>query len=718
LAKRVVLRQLAERMGIVAAYRPMLTANVRATTDETRERLLAAMGHDASTEDSARRALQALDARRAERRLAPARILIDDADAARHLPVESGLAPGCRVEWRIEAHGGDHSTRTRSGRAQVGSAGRLRLPMPRLPALGDYDVRLTLDADGALHEASQFLACCPGRCYEISEALRDRPGFGVITNLFALRSRSDWGVGDLGTLGRLAAQAARWGCDFVGVSPLHATRNRGVDVSPYSPLTRLFRNECYLEIEAVPELRECSDTRARIAAPAFRARIAKLRERDRVDWDGVRQAKRSALRDLHRHFAAHHRGTRSARGRAYARFVAQSGEPLCDFATHLAIAEQQTRAGRGPDWRRWPAALQRRDSLEVKRFRDRHSEAVDFHCWIQFELARQLAAAARKADRAKLVLGLYGDLAVGSDPGGFDAWAAPDLHARGVRIGAPPDDFAADGQDWGFPPWIPDAIAERGFSDWTRLLRANTDSLGMLRLDHAMGLERLWWIPAGRPASEGAYVRYPTRELIALLALESRRRRLVVVGEDLGTVPRGFASRLARRGILSMRVLPFERRGRGFRSPRAVSPRALVLSTTHDLAPLAGYLAARDLTLRQRAGALPDSERAFSKRKADSGALRSRLGLPDEPLEPGRLAGAALRWLRATPAPLLGMPLEDLLEASEPVNLPGVPQQRHASWTQRLAKPIEELDGQPALSSLRRERTGKTTNGRPSRAER
>jgi 4-alpha-glucanotransferase len=705
-------------MGIVAAYRPMRAAKAIATTDATRERLLAAMGHDTSTESRARQVLQALDARDAERLLAPARILFGDEAAARTLPVRTRLARGCAVGWRIEVHSAESSPRVRSGRSRADSAGRLRLPLPRLPALGDFDVRLTLDAAGELHEARQRLALCPRRCFEVAEACSTQPGLGVLVNLFALRSRDDWGVGDLGALARVASLAPRWGCDFLGSSPLHATRNRGVDVSPYSPISRLFRNECYLDVEAVPELRECAAARRRIEAPAFRARLAKLRDRDRVDWDGVYRAKHSVLRELHRHFATRHREARTPRGRAYARFLVAAGEPLRDFGTYLAIAAQQERAGRGSDWRRWPTALRRPDTPEVKRFREHHVEAVDYHCWLQFELDRQLARASRRAERAGLALGLYGDLAVGSDPGGFDAWAAPELHASGARIGAPPDDFAADGQDWGFPALIPDALAERGFHDWTRLLRANMESLGMLRLDHAMGLERLWWIPAGRPASEGAYVRYPARELIALLSLESRRRKVVVIGEDLGTVARGFASRLARRGILSMRVLPFEREGRGFRRPKAVSNRSLVLSTSHDLVPLAGYLVGRDLERRGAAAALPEPERAHRARQTDAAALRRRLGLPSGPLDPGRIAHAALRWLRATPAPLVGMPLEDLLEARDPVNLPGVPQDRHASWTQRLATPVEKLDSQAVFRSLRRERAGSTATAGPKSAPR
>ncbi len=716
MAKRPALRELADRAGIVATYRPIRGASPRATTDGTRERLLAAMGHDASTEKRARRALQLLDERDAERLVAPARILVDDVAAARNLPVRTRFERGTRVEWRIEAHGAEEAPRTHSGRTRVGSTGCLRLPMPQLPALGDFDLHLTLEVNGALHTARQRLACCPSRCHEVDEAAA--PGLGVLVNLFALRSRSDWGVGDLGALAELVRRAPRWGCDFVGSSPLHATRNRGDDVSPYSPISRQFRNECYLDVEAIPELRECAAARRRIAAPGFRARIAKLRASERVDWDGVRRAKRSVLNELHRHFATRHRGTRSARGRAYASFLAEAGGQLRDFGTYLAIAEQQTRAGRTADWRRWPAMMRRPDTVAVERFRAQHAETVDLHCWIQFELERQLAAAARRAKRAKLALGLYGDLAIGSDPGGFDAWSAPELHASDVRVGAPPDDFSADGQDWGFPPLIPNALAERGFRDWTRLLRTNMDSLGMLRLDHAMGLERLWWIPAGRPASEGAYVRYPARELIALLALESRRQQVVIVGEDLGTVPRGFAARLARHGILSMRVLPFERSGSGFKRPESISRRALVLSTNHDLPPLAGYLSGRDLELRERAGALPEPERARHERASEAAALRRRLRLPAAAVEPGALAHAALQWLRATPAPLVGMPLEDFVEARDPVNLPGVPQSRHASWTQRVATPVEELDAQPAFRRLQRESAGKAATGSPSSSPR
>lgn len=676
----------------------------RPTSDATREALLAAMGHDASSEAAAGEALRLLDARQAAKLLDPARILVGDSAAPRQLTARTGLASGTKLAWQLEVRGEDGLRHAGEGGGRAGRRGALRLPLPALEGPGDFRIELKIDAAGAERRAEQRLALCPVRCFEVSEALGDRQGLGMQVNLYALRSPGDWGVGDLGDLARLCRRAGRWGLDFVGLNPLHATRGSGLDVSPYSPVSRLRRNEAYLKVEAIPELESSPPALQRLSDPSFQAQLAALRARDRVDWDAVGRAKREILLLLHGQFARQHRDGATRRSRAYARFLTREGPALLDYATFVALAEQQSQDGHGADWRRWPAHLQRCDAPGVTRFRERNAERIDFHCWIQFELDRQLAAAARAGERAGLGIGLYADLAVGSDPGGFDTWAWPDVHARGVRVGAPPDDFSPTGQDWGFPPLAPAALADRAFDDWTRLLRANMEHAGMLRLDHAMGLERLWWIPEGAPSSEGAYVRYPTRSLLGLLALESRKSRTVVVGEDLGTVPRGFPSRLARRGILSLRVLAFERQGRGFRRPEAVSPRALVVSSSHDLAPLAGHLAGRDLELRDALGALPDPEAARQARTAEARALRRRLGLPDGALRPGSLATAALDWLRATPAPLVAMPLEDWVEAREPVNLPGVPQELHASWTRRLEPTVDQLGSQPALRRLRRER--------------
>jgi 4-alpha-glucanotransferase len=471
-------------------------------------------------------------------------------------------------------------------------------------------------------------------------------------------------------------------------------------------VSRLFRNEIYLAVEAIPELRECPAARRRIAGPRFSRELERLRQRAEVAYDEVRAAKREVLQQLHRVFATRHREANGQRGRAYARFRARQDPALTGFATFVALGEQLSAEGRSADWRAWPARYRDPRSPAVQRFREEHAEAVDFHRWVQFELERQLAQAAASGRRAGLPIGLYYDLAVGSAPSGYDTWAERDLFARGASIGAPPDAFAERGQDWTLPPLIPQRLLESGYDYWIRLLRAVFAHGGALRIDHVMGLYRLWWVPAGGEPGAGAYVRYPARDLLGILALESRRHRALVVGEDLGTVPRGFAARLARWGVLSSRVLYFEREGRGFRSARRYSPRALVTSSTHDLPPLAGFFAARDLELRRRVGAISDEtalEAARRERAETCAALLRRLGPQAQRAARqgesahGSLAAAVVRFLSRTPARLVAFSLDDLVGETLPVNLPGVPQKRHPSWTRRMSVAVEDLRDHPTF---------------------
>ena len=549
------------------------------------------------------------------------------------------------------------------------------------------------------------------RCPSVASRLAGRRGFGLWTNLYTLRSRTNFGAGDLGDLARLAALAGREGADFVGISPLHALWNRGDHVSPYAPISRLYRSELYLDVAGVPELARCERARALLARPAFERELAKLRAADRIDYARVVAAKREILRALHRDFA---RRPAPGRARAYAAYRAREGRALDDFAAFVAIGEARGEL----DWRVWPRELRDPRSPAVAAFARAHAHALDFQRFVQFELDRQLGAAAAAAERAGLAIGLYPDLALGSAGGGAETWAFPDLFAQGASLGAPPDDFSPQGQDWAIPPLDPLRLREQGFAFQRMLLRAAFAHAGALRIDHILGAFRLFWIPRGRPASEGAYVRQPARELLALLAQESSRQGALVVGEDLGTLPAGTQARLARRGILSTRVLYFERGARGFRPARAWSRRALATANTHDLAPLAGFAAGRDLLLRRRAGAIA-SERALraalAERAASAAALARRLraeGLlgAGEP-GPAELAEAVSGFLARTPCPLVALSLDDVALETEPVNLPGVGPRQHASWTRRMAQPLERLAGDRVLraccAAQRRRRGGR-----------
>jgi 4-alpha-glucanotransferase len=319
-------------------------------------------------------------------------------------------------------------------------------------------------------------------------------------------------------------------------------------VSPYGPTSRLYRNPLYLDVEAVPEWAAGSATPG--AADALRA-IDRLRDAGEIDYDAVRETKLPLLRACHAHFV---RGDASERTRAYASWCAGEGDALDAFATFTALDAWLGGGTPGGDWRRWPDAYHDPASAAVASFRKDAALEIDFQRWLQFEIDRQLGAAASAGRAAGLRVGLYPDLAVGSLAGSADTWSGRARFADGVSVGAPPDAFAAGGQDWGVAALLPANLREDGYGWFAHLLRNAFRHAGALRIDHVIGLQRLFWIPEGRPASEGAYVRYPFEELLGVLALESRRARAVVIGEDLGTVSPEVAPALASWGILSSAV--------------------------------------------------------------------------------------------------------------------------------------------------------------------
>ncbi|CAA9346764.1 MAG: GH77, partial [uncultured Gemmatimonadaceae bacterium] len=575
-----------------------------------------------------------------------------------------------------------------------------RVPLPADLPLGRHRVRVALGAGGGARTAEQTLIVAPDRCPDPAAVLQGQRAFGLTANLYAVRSGRNWGAGDATDLRELVRFAAGAGAAFVGVNPLHALRNAGDEISPYSPVSRLFRNVLYLDVDALPELADAPEARRMLAAPAFRRALARLRAATHVDYAAVMRLKLPALELLH---AAFRRRTRGPRRRAYGRYVAAQGEALARFATFLAIEET---AGSAGGWRAWPEPLQSPESPAVAAHARAHADRVDFHRWLQFALDEQLAAAAAEARARGLPVGLYQDLAIGTSPSSSDAWSFPGLFVEGASIGAPPDPLAPQGQNWGLPPLHPHRLAEQGYGYWGALVRGALRHAGALRIDHVIGLFRQFWIPAGMSGAAGAYVRVPTRDLLAVLALESTRAGALVVGEDLGTVPPEVPAVLERWGILSSRVLYFEREGAGDFKPARAYPRlALATANTHDLPTLAGFRAATDVTIRRRLGLVDGApaERAARRARADEvAALVRRLadeGIVDATGEPDDLAlrAAVHTFLRRTPAWLVGLSLDDLVGEAEPVNVPGVPPADFPSWTRRLTTPLEALAADPAV---------------------
>lgn len=510
------------------------------------------------------------------------------------------------------------------------------------------------------------------RCF-VPEALTgERRRFGLSTQLYTLRRAGDQGVGDFTTLRRLAEAAAARGAATVALNPLHAMFASDRDrASPYQPSDRRFLDPIYLDLDAVPEIAAAG---GRAEAPADEA-SGRL-----VDWAGVWRRKRAVLE---RCFEVAQ--SRPDRWAAVEAFRAECGEALQRFALFQALEEETG----GTDFRAadpGPATSERR-------------RAADFAVYLQFLADAQLAQAADSG----LAVGLYRDLAVGAAPDGAEVWSSPGAFMKGVTVGAPPDPFSAAGQIWNIPPLDPIALQATDYAHVRELLRANMRHAGALRIDHVMALTRLFVVPQGAPAAEGAYIGFPMEGLLGVLAEESRRAGCLVVGEDLGTVPEGFRERMDAAGAFSYRVLFFERDGSAFRPPEAYPARAVACVATHDLPTLKGWWSGADLALDRRLGrSLPPE--AEAERAAEKRALAAAVGQADGDLTPG-LVGAIHGFLAASAAALVLAQVEDLAGEAEPVNVPGTDRD-YPNWRRRLdgeAEALLETDAARAVFAAMRE---------------
>ena len=499
----------------------------------------------------------------------------------------------------------------------------------------------------------------------LPEGLDERRGVGVATQLYQVRSQGSWGIGDLGDAARLGAWAStQHGADFLLVNPLHAAEPVApMEPSPYLPTTRRFLNPLYLRVEDVPEVAGLDpEDVARLAALAAHGRA--LNEVDGIDRDGSWELKRAALGLVH---AVPLTG---ARADAYGEFLVEEGDGLVAYATWCALAETY-----GLPAASWPTELQDPRGAAVARWRDEHLDTVDLHCWMQWLLAEQVRDVQSVLRASGMRVGLVEDLAVGVHTQGSDAWSLSDVLAGGVSVGAPPDQFNQLGQRWDQPPWRPDRLAEQGYRPFRDMVRNALRDSGGVRIDHVIGLFRLWWIPRGMTPDQGTYVRYDHEALIGILALEAQRAGAVVIGEDLGVVEPSAREYLLERGVLGTSILWFEWAGHGPRVPEHYRSLCLSSVTTHDLPPTAGYLALEHVAIRERLGLLTRS--VEEEREAELGAIghvRSALvlrGLLQPDASPEDLLVALHAWLGQTPSRMLVVGLCDLVGDRRAVNQPG-----------------------------------------------
>lgn len=571
-----------------------------------------------------------------------------------------------------------------------------------LPAINRCGYHQLLIGDHCL-----MLAVAPPAAPSVADCSGGRRRiWGLTAQLYALRRAGDGGLGDMRALEMLVQEAAKHGADAVAISPIHAmfSANSG-QYSPYSPSSRLFFNVLHAAPASV--LGDLALRRA-IVDCGLAEELARLEALELIDWQGVARARLRLLRQLHRQFNAHQDGLAGiGLAEDFVDFRTRGGVALEQHCCFEALHAHLLALGQPYDWRHWPQQFRDPNDAAVTAFARENALNVEFHAFAQWLVTRSLQQAQNAARNAGMSVGLIADLAVGADGAGSQAWSNQTELLPALSVGAPPDIYNRDGQSWGVNAFCPQALLRGGFRGYIDMLRANLAHVGGIRIDHALGLQRLWVIPQGQPAEAGAYLNYPFTDLLRLLTLEASRRNALVIGEDLGTVPDGLRQQLAERNILGMRVLLFEQQHGHFIPPQHWPNDALAVTTTHDLPTLRGWFSGRDIDWRHHAGQRDMHQRSHdhSERALEAGALQralydnGQLNGSDsnaETLVAEKLVDACIGFVARAPAPLTLLPLEDALALHEQPNLPG-PGDIHPNWRRRLPLATEDLLQQTAV---------------------
>ncbi len=679
------LRDLAEAAGLTLAWTDY-RGERREVSDDTLRAALAAIGYPAGSPKEIDESFAAIHALQTGSGL---RFLTTDCGAPTLLPPD--LADHAVAQLRLE-NGERREMRL------APSAGGMTIP----PILEPGYHLIELDGD------TLTLAVAPPRAYGLADALGETDGdtrkaFGVAAQVYSLPDTPYSSFGDAGSLCDYARAIGEAGADVLAISPTHALYAADPGrASPYAPSTRLFHNVLLADPEAM-----------------FDAQFAAIARSDApgaplIDWAREGTAKREGLRRLYERFVAE--GPQDMRA-DFARFRAEGGALLEEHATYEALHAhfaQSLGAPRG--WQGWPEAYDHPQAAAVAAFAQEHVHEVVFHAFLQWLTERSLAAAQDAAREAGMGIGLIADLAVGMDAGGSHAWSRPDDILQGVSIGAPPDPLGPLGQDWGLTTFSPKALREHGFAPFIATLRAAMRTAGGVRIDHVMGLSRLWLVPWGMPSTEGVYLQYPLDDMLRIVALESHRHKAIVIGEDLGTVPDGFRGRIDQAGVLGMRVLLFEREDDGrFRAPEDWDTHAVAMTTTHDLPTMSGWWQGNDIVWRDRLGQLPSTEDAGIQR-AERHYDRLRFwecaadyGLTQETVpdvaHPDAVIDTALDFIARSASTLAIAPAEDIVGVREQPNLPGTIDS-HPNWRRRLPE-------EPATGPVARARLARLAEARP-----
>jgi 4-alpha-glucanotransferase len=625
---------------------------------------------------------------------------------------------GATFVWTVNLESGETRSGTRSSadcpevwRGEVDGSWitRRRFDLPLELAPGHHELEVRIGAESACRCP---LIVSPSKCYEPPAVHEGRRLWGVAVQLYTVRSRDNWGIGDFRDLKGLLRWLAPRGAAFVGLNPMHALAPADpARASPYSASSRHFLNVLYIAVPDVAELARCEAAHARMLDPEFAARLAALRAAPRVDYAGVAALKLEILELLYRDFCARHLAAGTERAGAFRSFIAAGGQLLQMHARFDAL-DRHFRAslGTASGWLSWPPEFHDPNAPAALDFAAGHAHDIEFFLYLQWLAHEQLVSAQALARELGMPIGLYGDYAVGTNPAGSETWADPNAFRLGAEIGAPPDPLALKGQGWGLPPPDPVSMESGHLEGFIRLLRNNMRYYGALRLDHVMSLFRLWWVASGHSPADGAYVHYPLEPLMAALTLESSRHACVIVGEDLGVVPDEMRRAMPQFGLYHYKVLLFEKDGARFKRPDQFARQALATVTTHDMPTLRAFWEGRDIELRHELGLYPTPQLENDVRRArelDRAALLAVLadqGLkPASPASPGEpfspdLAHALHVYLARSSSILAAVQIEDLLGMADPVNVPGTDHE-YPNWQRKLSADIEEMAARADLDS-------------------
>ncbi|MGV6988134.1 4-alpha-glucanotransferase [Testudinibacter sp. P80/BLE/0925] len=638
--------------------------------------------------------------------LPPVKVFYHNSPAYLRLNVHNGQR--YHGEWQLQLENGE---------CVQGKIKRNALNLPRDLPLGYH--RLSLKC--GRHAAAATIIVAPRQCYQPPEIQAKQKLWGSCVQLYTLKSESNWGVGDFGDLRQFLAEFRQNGGDFIGLNPIHALFPANPEgASPYSPSSRNWLNIIYIDVANLPEFQQSAAAQRWFQSEAVQQQLTQLRKADWIDYSAVMALKLHGLQLAFAQFEQHtpEQHTISERQQQFQAFVQQGGESLQVQATFDALhADLSARFAEQWGWDCWAAEYQDYHAAAVADFQREHEDEVRFYAWLQWCAAEQLEACYQFCRQQNMPIGLYRDLAVGVTPNGAETWLDKSLFCLTVSIGAPPDILGPQGQNWGLAPMNPHVLQQQAYRPFIEMIRANMQSCGALRIDHIMCLLRLWWVKRGDSAKNGAYVAYPVDDLIAILALESQRQQCMIIGEDLGTVPKAIISKLKNAAIFSYKIFYFEFDQKGQSRALAEYPyQAMTTLSTHDLPTVNGYWRGHDFELGQQYDVYPDPkilailqrDRVNAKAKILQRLREAEIAIPegvDESLHsacPLAFNHELQRYVAAVNSALFGLQPEDWLGMTEPVNIPGTSTQ-YPNWRRRLNRTLDQIFADPQVRQLLRD---------------